>query len=126
MAQADQLAELLRRLNITLTPIARSSSDHAAEEGYVPSRGLKHLVRARTANCDAPGCPNPATTTDLDDSVAWPAGPTSQGNLAPRCRTHHRAKQAPDWKVEQLAPGVTRWTLPSGRTHVTTPTRYDT
>ena len=44
----------------------------------------------------------------------------------PRCRTHHRAKQARDWKVEQIAPGVTRWTLPSGRTHITTPTRYDT
>lgn len=37
-----------------------------------------------------------------------------------------RAKQAPDWKDEQITPGVTRWTLPSGRTHVTTPTRYDT
>ena len=41
-------------------------------------------------------------------------------------RTHHRAKQAPDWTAEQLASGVTRWTLPSGRTHTTTPTRYDT
>jgi hypothetical protein len=48
-----------------------------------------------------------------------------QCNLAPRCRTHHRAKQAPDWTVEQLAPGVTRWTLPSGRRHITTPTRHD-
>ena len=43
-----------------------------------------------------------------------------------RPRTHHRAKQAPDWTVQQPAPGVTRWTLPSGRTHVTTPTKYDT
>ncbi|HEX9040238.1 MAG TPA: HNH endonuclease signature motif containing protein [Trebonia sp.] len=62
---------------------------------------------------------------DLDHTVPWPDGPTDQGNLAPRCRTHHRAKQAPDWTVEQLAPGVSRWTLPSGRTHVTTPTSYD-
>lgn len=49
-----------------------------------------------------------------------------QCNRSPRCRTHHRSKQAPDWQVEQLAPGVTRWILPSGRSHITTPTRYDT
>jgi hypothetical protein len=121
------LAELLRRLNITLTHITRGSCDHeGAEDHYVPSRSLRHLVRARSATCDAPGCHNPAVTTDLDHTVPWPAGPTEQCNLAPRCRTHHRAKQAPDWKVEQIAPGVTRWRLPSGRTHVTTPTSYDT
>ena len=87
---------------------------------------LFRSVRARTTTCDAPGCRNPAASTDLDHTIPWPTGPTEQCNLAPRCRTHHRAKQAPDWKVEQLAPGVTRWTMPSGRTHVTTPTRYDT
>jgi len=122
-----QLTELIRRLNLTFTPIARSPGDPAPpEDGYVPSRKLRHLVRARTATCDAPGCHNPAINADLDHTTAWPDGPTSQSNLAPRCRTHHRSKQAPDWHVEQLAPGVTRWTLPSGRTHITTPTRYDT
>jgi Domain of unknown function (DUF222) len=122
-----QVAELIRRLNITFTPIARSPRDPApAEDGYVPSRKLRHLVRARTATCDAPGCHNPAANADLDHTTPWPDGPTSQANLAPRCRTHHRAKQAPDWHVEQLAPGVTRWRLPSGRTHITTPTMYDT
>ena len=126
--------EILRRLNLVFTPIARGSCDHSqaeehyvsqAEEHYVPSRQLKHLVRARTATCDAPGCAAQAVQADLDHTVPWPDGPTDQGNLAPRCRTHHRAKQAADWKVEQTEPGVTRWTLPSGRTHVTTPTKYD-
>jgi hypothetical protein len=122
-----RLTELLRRLNLTFTPVARDARDHApAEDGYVPSRKLRHLVRARSATCDAPGCQAQALNADLDHTRPWPAGPTSQSNLAPRCRTHHRAKQAPDWTVEQIAPGVTRWTLPSGRTHVTTPTRYDT
>lgn len=122
-----QLAELLRRLTLTLTPIAQGVCDHAAaEDRYAPSRALRHLVRARNATCDAPGCQNTAATADLDHTVPWPGGLTEQCNLAPRCRTHHRAKQAPDWTVEQSAPGVTRWTLPSGRTHVTTPTRYDT
>jgi len=122
-----QLGELLRRLNLTFTPVANGTCDHAeAEEHYTPSRKLKHLVRARTATCDAPGCQAQALNTDLDHTIPWPDGPSDQCNLAPRCRTHHRAKQAPDWKAEQSAPGVTRWTLPSGRTHTTTPTRYDT
>ena len=89
-AEADQsarLAELLRRLNITFTPIARSPRDLVPTEyGYVPSRKLRHLVRARTATCDAPGCGNPAASADLDHTVAWPEGPTSQANLAPACQ----------------------------------------
>ena len=123
----EQLIELLHRLGLALTPIARGSCDHAqAEEHYAPSRRLSHLIRARNATCDAPGCQAQAVYADLDHTRPWPAGPTDQCNLAPRCRRHHRAKQAPDWKVEQAGPGVTRWILPSGRTHVTTPTRYDT
>jgi hypothetical protein len=123
----QQLIELLHRLGLAFTPIARGSSDRMqAEEQYTPSRRLSHLVRTRSATCDAPGCQNPAVNTDLDHTVPWPDGPTDQSNLAPRCRTHHRAKQAPDWTVEQLAPGVSRWTLPSGRSHVTRPTQYDT
>lgn len=122
----QQLAEFLRRLNLTVTPIAQCDCDHAhAEDGYVPSRKLRHLVRARRATCDAPGCQAQAMNADLDHTVHWPDGPTDQCNLAPRCRSHHRAKQAPDWNVEQPAPGVTRWTLPSGRVHVTTSTHYD-
>jgi hypothetical protein len=45
--------------------------------------------------------------------------------LAPKCRRHHRCKQATGWKVEQPEPGIVRWTVPSGRTYTTTPTVYD-
>ncbi|HEY0935793.1 MAG TPA: HNH endonuclease signature motif containing protein, partial [Trebonia sp.] len=84
-----------------------------------------HLIRARTALCDAPGCGAQAIYADLDHTVPYPAGPTDQCNLGPKCRTHHRCKQGPDWAVEQVEPGVIRWTLPSGRTRTTRPTRYD-
>jgi hypothetical protein len=125
--QSAQVADLLRRLNLTFTPIARGTCDHTqAEDNYTPSRKLKHLIRARTMTCDAPGCQSQALNADLDHTTPWPEGLTDQCNLAPRCRTHHRAKQAPDWKVEQSEPGITRWTLPSGRTRTSTPTRYDT
>jgi hypothetical protein len=120
-----QLAELLRRLNLTFQPIAKGSCDHAhAEDQYIPSRSLRHLVRARTATCDAPGCDSPAAQGDLDHTVPHPDGPSDECNLGPKCRTHHRCKQAPDWKVEQPEPGVIRWTLPSGRAHTTNPTLY--
>jgi hypothetical protein len=119
-------AELLRRLNLTFIQVAQGACDHTqSEDHYIPSRKLKHLIRARSASCDAPGCPAHASYADLDHTTPWPGGPTDQCNLAPRCRTHHRAKQAPNWKVEQPEPGVTRWTLPSGRSHVTTATVYD-
>jgi hypothetical protein len=115
----------LRRLNATLTPIARGTCDHTqAEPGYTPSRKLKHLVRARASTCDAPGCPAQAVHADLDHTTPHPDGPTDQCNLSPKCRRHHKMKQAPDWKVEQPEPGVTHWTLPSGRTHTTVPSIY--
>ncbi len=120
-----QLASLLRRLDITLEPIARGGCDHAsAEDRYTPSRKLKHLVRARTATCTGPGCNAQACYADLDHTVPWPIGPTDQCNLGPKCRTHHRCKESPDWKLEQPEPGVFRWTLPNGRVHTTRPTVY--
>ena len=114
---------MLRRLNLAFEPVAQGTCDHVhAEDHYTPSRKLRHLVRARTATCDAPGCGAQAIYADLDHTVAYPDGATDECNLSPKCRTHHRCKQAPDWKVEQTEPGVIRWTLPSGRTRTTTPT----
>jgi hypothetical protein len=43
----------------------------------------------------------------------------------PACRRHHQCKQAPGWRLEQPEPGVMKWTTPSGRVYVTTPTVYD-
>jgi Domain of unknown function (DUF222) len=123
--QAAQFAELLHSLNITLEPIAKRTCDHRhAEDHYTPSRKLQHLVRARTATCTAPGCQAEAIQADLDHTIPYPEGLTDECNLGPKCRGHHRAKQAPGWKVEQPEPGVFRWTLPSGRTHTTRPTTY--
>jgi hypothetical protein len=124
--QAAQLAAIFHRLNVTFQPIADGACDHAsAEDRYVPSRRLRHLIRARTTTCTAPGCAGQAVYCDLDHTVAYPAGPSCQCNLAPKCRRHHKCKQAPGWRLEQPEPGVMRWTLPSGRTHISTPTVYD-
>jgi hypothetical protein len=121
-----QLLDLLRRLNITLEPIARDTCDHQnAENRYVPSRKLKHLVRARNQLCTAPACNAQGIYCDLDHSVPYPDGLTDQCNLNPKCRRHHRTKQAPGWKVTQPTPDTAVWKTPSGRTHATTATAYD-
>jgi hypothetical protein len=123
--QMAQLAALLRRLNVTLAPIAKGTCEHRHQEDrYTPSRKLKHLLRARTARCSAPGCRAQAINCDLDHSVPYPFGITCECGLGPLCRRHHRCKQAPGWKLEQPEPGLMRWTLPSGRAYTTRPTVY--
>jgi hypothetical protein len=125
-AQAAQLRDLLRELNVTLEPIARGACDHRhAENHYRPSRKLQHLVRARTAMCSAPGCDAQAVRCDIDHVIPYPDGPTDECNIHPGCRRHHRCKQAPGWQAEQPEPGVLRWTTPAGRVYTTTPTVYD-
>lgn len=126
--QATQVKELLDRLGITaFEPIARDACDHRhREDRYTPSRKLADLVRARTATCPAPGCGASAVHNDLDHTEAWPGGPgTCECNLGPPCRRHHRVKQAPGWQLDQVAPGVMRWTTPSGRVYETRPTVYN-
>jgi hypothetical protein len=125
-AKLGRLHELLDQLKLRAEPIARGQCDHRqAEDRYTPSRKLRHLLRARTATCDAPGCNAQAVYCDQDHTTPWPDGPTDQCNLGPKCRRHHRCKQAPGWQVEQPEPGIVRWTLPNARTHTTTPTVYD-
>ncbi len=125
-AQAAALAGFLRELNVTFTPIAKGSCDHAdREDRYTPSRKLKDLVRARTARCTAPGCGAQAVHCDLDHTRPYPAGITCQCDLAPACRRHHRCKQAPGWHLTQPQPGIMHWTTPSRRSYTTKPTIYE-
>jgi hypothetical protein len=118
---------LARDVTVTITALARGSCDHRHEEpGYVPSRRLQDLVRARTARCSAPGCSRPAARCDLDHTLPYDqGGRTCECNLAPLCRHDHRRKQAEGWRLEQPAPGVMCWVTPAGRRYITTPTTYD-
>ena len=87
--QAAALAELLRDLNVTFTPIAKGSCDHASrEDRYTPSRKLKDLIRARTARCTAPGCGAHAVFCDLDHTHPYPpASPASATSPPPAAAT---------------------------------------
>jgi hypothetical protein len=124
--RATQLNDLLRRMKVTFEPIARDACDHRhAEDRYATSRKLKHLLRARTQTCTAPACNAQAIYCDIDHTIPYPDGPTCECNTNPKCRRHHRTKQAPGWKAAQPTPDTSTWTTPSGRIHTTAPTAYD-
>ena len=83
-----QLAELLAELNAIPEPIARGTCDHAhREDRYTPSRKLKHLIRARTNRCCAPGCGAQAITSEIDHTIPYPAGRDLRGKPRPRLQT---------------------------------------
>jgi hypothetical protein len=91
------------------------------ESGRRPSRVLAEFVRARDLTCRGPGCGKPATQCDLDHTIPHPYGPTHAGNLKCLCRRCHLLKTFWGWCDKQLADGTVIWTLPGGRTYVTTP-----
>jgi Domain of unknown function (DUF222) len=92
---------------------------------YRPPQTLQHLIRVRQQTCAFPGCRRPASQCDLDHTTPFQRGGlTCECNLAPLCRRHHEAKQAPGWWLEQSCPGVLTWTIPSGRTYTTRPAVY--
>ncbi len=87
---------------------------------YRPPPSLAHLIRIRQRTCSFPGCRRPASRCDLDHVIPYDrGGATCECNMAPLCRRHHQAKQAPRWRLDQPEPGNMTWQLPSGRTYQT-------
>ncbi|WP_426737997.1 DUF222 domain-containing protein [Plantibacter sp. 2H11-2] len=83
---------------------------------------LQRAVRLRDGTCRAPGCGRRARACDLDHSVAWEDGGTTDvGNLACLCRHHHRMKHLPGWDLEHRPGGVLDWTTPDGKQYRTEP-----
>jgi hypothetical protein len=102
-----------------LTWLQTGTCQHPRQENqYRPSRPLAHLIRIRQPACSFPGCGRPATRSDLDHTIPYQdGGRTCECNLAPACRTHHRAKQTPGWHLDQDQPAHLTWTTPTGRTY---------
>ncbi|MET3510918.1 MULTISPECIES: HNH endonuclease signature motif containing protein [Plantibacter] len=83
---------------------------------------LKRAVRLRDGTCRAPGCGRRARACDLDHSVAWEDGGTTDvGNLACLCPHHHRMKHLPGWNLDHGPGGVLEWTTPDGKQYRTEP-----
>jgi hypothetical protein len=111
---------------VKITPIETGVCEHRRESaGYQPSDSLRHVLKTRSRRCGFPGCRRPAVRCDDDHTIPYDeGGRTCECNLHPLCRRHHRAKQAPGWRLEQPEPGTLIWTLPSGRRYTVTPEPY--
>jgi hypothetical protein len=125
-AGSGQIAEFLRRLKLSLAPIAAGTCEHRYQvHKHDPSRLLTHLTRARNTTCATPGCGAAAVYTDNEHTTPWEdGGLTCECGICPVCRRHHRAKQCPGWTVTQPEPGVLIWETPSGRHYRTGPDKY--
>lgn len=113
-------------LRARLEFLETGSCSHARQSAaYAWPERLRHLIEIRQRTCTAPGCRRPARGCDIDHTVPFDqGGPTCECNGAPLCRRHHRAKQAPGWRLTQGQPGVMSWRLPSGRVYETTGDPY--
>ena len=85
-----------------------------------PTTALKRLVQAQHRTCIFPGCRMPSGDCDLDHTIAViDGGPTTENNLAPLCRHHHRAKHQAPWKPRRLPNGDHQFTSPLGHAYTT-------
>ncbi len=113
---------------ITIRWLQTGACGHPRETAACqPSPALRHLVKNRHRTCTFPGCRRAARRCDDDHTIPYhQGGRTCECNLAPLCRRHHAAKQAPGWQLRQPRPGELHWALPSGRTRTVTPRPYCT
>jgi hypothetical protein len=113
---------------LTIHWLETNACGHARETfAYQPSPALRHLIKTRDRTCCFPGCRRAARRCDDDHTVPHDqGGRTCECNLAPLCRRHHAAKQAPGWHLQQAQPGTLVWTLPSGRKATVTSRPYAT
>lgn len=86
---------------------------------YTPPQALIDHIVARDRECRAPGCHRSAAESQLDHTIPYPTGPTSNANLGVLCAHHHALKHHTRWRLEQPEPGVFRWISPTGRVHLT-------
>lgn len=86
---------------------------------------IDRYLRARDRHCRWPGCTAPAIRCEIDHSVDWAlGGSTDVRNLCCLCQRHHTQKQFTRWSVRQLGAGVLEWTSPTGRVYIDTPDPY--
>jgi 5-methylcytosine-specific restriction endonuclease McrA len=121
---------------VTVKPVIDLADTVSVNAYEIPDR-IAARIRYQRPTCVFPHCGRPAARLDLDHTDEYvppdeggPPGQTSTDNLAPLCRTHHRAKTHPSptgtpgqarWRYERLTPGTWLWTSPTGRRYVVHP-----
>jgi hypothetical protein len=96
---------------------------------YRPPGPLADHVRARDVTCRTPNCPRPAAKCHLDHVISWPAGVTSDVNLAAKCEHDHRLKHEGNWTHRvsddpRHPPGAIMLISPTGHVYLSYPYTY--
>jgi hypothetical protein len=90
-------------------PPVLTNPDDLTGRGYRFPPRLRRYLEARDRTCVFPGCGRPASRTDKDHRVPWPAGKTTAANGQCLCRHHHRAKHTV-FTVTRDPDGAYDWT----------------
>ena len=103
---------------ITVQPVL-DLAEHLHVGSYEASARLKLQTQLRDLICAFPFCFRPAEACDCDHRVPHDpdradGGPTCTCNLAPACRSHHRAKTTGGWTYVTVEPGAYLWRSPLG------------
>ena len=111
------------RIRPVLT-VAGDGPDARAVDAHDPPEAMRQAVVLRDATCVFPACGRDSRRADLDHIQPYlppvlggPSGQTDPANLAPLCRTHHRAKTFTRWRYRRLPDGTYEWTSPTGQTY---------
>ena len=105
---APVVADLARQLDHHAT---RPDPYVADADRRVPGVALRRWVETRDQFCTFVGCRAPARAADKDHTRDHAHGGLTTGaNLGPACRHDHRLKHEGGWRLDQLQPGVFRWT----------------
>lgn len=125
-AQARELAadpsSTWRRL--ATDPLSGGIVDYGTTR-YRPPPDMAERVITRSQTCQFPGCRVPAHRCDLDHNEPFDpvsdVGRTSDANLGPKCRPHHRLKGSRGWRVQQYPDGSIEWITPTGHRYLVEP-----
>jgi len=88
------------------------------QDARMPDAAEEAFIRTRDRTCRAPGCPVPATRTDIDHRVAYAdGGPSHRGNCHSLCHLHHLAFRHRTGFTVTKQGTTTIWTVPNGLTY---------
>jgi len=115
---AEELDDAEWRYLVTDTATGRPLA--AGVTNRRPTVGQRRHIETRRPACVFPGCRMPSVDCDIDHSVAWiDGGPTTNCNLAPLCRHHHRIKHDAGWSYCAIGDTDYLWTTRLGHLYTT-------
>lgn len=105
--------------DLTITPLVDLTTRGHTDAYRIPDT-MAARIRARIPTCVFPNCQRPSLTCDLDHRLPHNrGGPTSDDNLYPLCRHHHRLKTHASWHYRPGSePHTLTWTDPTGHEYL--------